>query len=205
MSEIILASLAVAGAYLMGSLPFAYWLARAVRGIDIRLAGSGNPGAVNVYRQVGGVAALVVMLLDGGKGAAAIILARWLEAPEIALYVAALAAVLGHNWSAFLGLRGGKGAATVMGISFAVLPLLTAIVVPFAVVFLMVTRNVVVSITLAFILLNALTIATSQSVPNIALCLALTILVAGTHLYRTGADLMPAIREKRWLDVTRVE
>ena len=205
MSDILLAFLVIVGAYFLGSLPFAYWLAKAVRGIDIRLAGSGNPGAVNVYRQAGGMVALVVLLLDCGKGALAVFLPQWLGAPDVAIYVAALTAVVGHNWSVFLGLRGGKGAATVMGISFAVLPLLTAIVVPLAALALMVTKNVVISITLAFILLNALTIATSQSVPNIALCLVLSTIVAGTHLYRTGAELMPAIREKRWLDITRVE
>ncbi|MFH1559976.1 MAG: glycerol-3-phosphate acyltransferase [Chloroflexota bacterium] len=205
MSHIIPVSLAVAGAYLLGSLPFAYWLAKAIGGIDIRLAGSGNPGAFNVYRQVGAMAALVVLILDGGKGVVAVFLPRWLGAPEIALYLVAPIAVVGHNWSVFLGLRGGKGAAIATGISFAVLPLLTATVVPFLALALMMTKNAVISMTFAFILLNVLTIATSQPVPLIALCLGLSTLVAVTHLYRAGAQILPAIREKRWLDVTRVE
>jgi glycerol-3-phosphate acyltransferase PlsY len=166
----------------LGSLPFAYWLSKAVGGIDIHTAGSGNPGAVNVYRKLGSVAALVVLLLDDGKGAAAVLLPRWLGAPDIALFAAALTAVVGHNWSVFLGLRGGKGTAFVMGISLAVLPLLTAIVVPFTVAALVITRNVGISITFSFILLNVLTIATSQPMPDIALCLVLTTLVAGTHI-----------------------
>ena len=151
------------------------------------------------------MASLAVLLLDGGKGALAIILPRWFGAPEIALFAAGLTAVVGHNWSLFLGLRGGKGAATVMGISFAMLPILTAIVVPFTALALMITRKVVISITFAFTLLNVLTIATSQPVPDIVLCLVLTAVVAATHLYRTGSVLMPAIRERRWVDLTRIE
>ena len=205
MSDIIPVFLAATLAYLLGSLPFAYWLPKVVKGMDIRLAGSGNPGAVNVYRQVGVLASLAVLLLDGGKGAIAILLPRWFGAPETALFAAALTAVVGHNWSVFLGLRGGKGAATVMGISFAMLPMLTAIVVALAALALMTTRNVVISMAFAFTLLNILTIATSQPVPDIALCLVLTTVVAGTHFYRTGAALMPAVRERRWLDLTRVE
>jgi glycerol-3-phosphate acyltransferase PlsY len=126
MSDFI--AISITAAYLLGSLPFAYWLARAVRGIDIRLAGSGNSGAVNVYRHVGRMAALTVLLLDGGKGAAAVFLLSWLGAPDVALYVAALTAAVGHNWSVFLGLRVGKPAVVVMCVSFAVLSLLTALV-----------------------------------------------------------------------------
>ena len=110
---------------------------------------------------------------------------------------------VGHNWSVFLGFNGGKGAATVMGVSFAVLPLLTALVVPVLITALFLTRNVVVSLAVAFIMLNVLTIATSQATAQIALCLGLTALVAGTHFYRSGPQILPAIREKRWLDVTR--
>ena len=87
MNHIVLASLAITGAFLLGSLPFAFWLAKAVGGIDIRLAGSGNAGALNVYRQVGGRAALVVVLLDAGKGAVAVLVPRWLGAPEMVIYL----------------------------------------------------------------------------------------------------------------------
>ena len=205
MNDYLPASLAIAGAFLLGSLPFAYWLAKAVGGIDIRRAGSGNAGALNVYRQVGAMAGLMVVLLDAGKGAVAVLLPRWLEAPEMVTYLAALAVVVGHNWSIFLGLRGGKGAAVVAGISLAMLPLLTAIVMPFLALALIVTKNVVVSIALAFILLNVLTIATSQPPAQIALCLGLSFIVVGTHLYRSGAQILPAIREKRWIDLTRME
>ncbi|MDA0987868.1 MAG: glycerol-3-phosphate acyltransferase [Chloroflexi bacterium] len=205
MSDFLPASVSIAGAFLLGSLPFAYWVARAVAGIDIRLAGSGNPGALNVYRQVGGKAALAVVLLDVAKGAVAVLLPRWLGAPEPVLYLAAFTAVAGHNWSVFLGLRGGKGAATVAGISLTLLPLLTVVVVPFLALALMMTKNAVVSIALTFILLNVLTIATAQPLAQIGLCMGLSILVAGTHLYRAGAQIVPAVKEKRWTDITRVE
>jgi glycerol-3-phosphate acyltransferase PlsY len=204
-SQILISTLVVSLAYMLGALPVAYLVAKAAKGVDIRQVGSGNPGALNVYRQVGTAAALVVLLLDVGEGAVVVFLSRWLGTSEMATYMAALAVVVGHNWSLFLGLRGGKGVATVMGISLAVLPVLTVVVVPFAALALGATRNVVISMAATFTLLNVLTIATSQPVHQIALCLGLTVLVASTHFYRAGPQMMPALRERRWMDATRVE
>ncbi|WP_437596305.1 glycerol-3-phosphate 1-O-acyltransferase PlsY [Sorangium sp. So ce590] len=105
-------------AYLLGAIPTGYLFARFVKGIDIRTVGSGNIGATNVLRAFGWRPGLVVMAADVAKGAlAAGPLASWLSAAPGGWVAAAggLTAVLGHDYTVFLGMRGGKGVATSCG------------------------------------------------------------------------------------------
>jgi glycerol-3-phosphate acyltransferase PlsY len=110
-------------AYLIGSIPFGLLLARMTTKTDIRLTGSGKTGATNVLRAAGKKVAAISLVLDVGKGAAAVIFAGLITGntthfiPEAA---AAMAAVIGHTWSIFLGFRGGRGVATYIG---AILPM----------------------------------------------------------------------------------
>jgi glycerol-3-phosphate acyltransferase PlsY len=101
------------GAYLLGSIPFGLLLTRFAGLGDIRQIGSGNIGATNVLRTGRKEIALATLLLDGGKGAVAILIARQIG-PNAAL-MAAGAAVLGHLFPVWLGFKGGKGVATTLG------------------------------------------------------------------------------------------
>lgn len=101
-------------AYLLGSLPFGLIMARAFGLGDIRSIGSGNIGATNVLRTGNRPAAALTLIGDAGKGAAAVLLARWLVG-EGAAGIAGLFAMLGHLYPVFLGFRGGKGVATFLG------------------------------------------------------------------------------------------
>ena len=114
--------------YLAGSVPFAFLLARRA-GIDVRIAGSGNVGAANVYRTSGLGIAIGVMLADAGKGAAAVLLAGGGAggAGSVASVAAGVAAVFGHVYPVWLGFRGGKGVATASGVFSVLSPLPTAI------------------------------------------------------------------------------
>lgn len=105
--------------YLLGSVPFGLLLTRAV-GTDIRSVGSGNIGATNVLRSGRKDLAAATLLLDGGKGAAAVLLARYF-ASEDAAVVAGVAAFAGHLFPVWLNFRGGKGVATLLGVSLAAL------------------------------------------------------------------------------------
>lgn len=116
----------VPAAYLSGAIPFAYLITRRAIGIDVRTVGSGNPGATNVLHVAGGRPALVVLLLDIAKGLVPILSSRLLGAPAEVLAAAALAAVVGHVYSVFLGGRGGKGVATAVGSFLGVAPTATA-------------------------------------------------------------------------------
>jgi glycerol-3-phosphate acyltransferase PlsY len=109
--------LAAVGGYGLGSVPFGLILTRAVGLGDIRAIGSGNIGATNVLRTGNKPLALATLLLDGGKGAVAVLLAGLAGGDEAAL--AAAGAMLGHTFPVWLGFRGGKGVATALGILLA--------------------------------------------------------------------------------------
>lgn len=184
--------------YLLGSIPTAYLMGKWQQGTDIRTLGSGNPGATNIGREVGIVPGILVLIIDALKGAFAILIGQRLGVPTTALYFAALAAVVGHNFSPFIGFKGGKGAATVLGISMLMLWQITAISGAAGLLVLVATRHVVWAMTGVFITLNALTIATGQPVGQIILCIVLSLLVAGTHFGRQRAQLMPALAKRDW-------
>jgi glycerol-3-phosphate acyltransferase PlsY len=104
--------------YLVGSIPFGVLITRAMGLGDLRSIGSGNIGATNVLRTGNRAAAFATLVLDGGKGAVAVLVARAI-AGEPAALVAALGAFLGHLFPVWLGFRGGKGVATFLGILLA--------------------------------------------------------------------------------------
>ena len=112
----------VLAAYLIGSIPFALLLARHW-GADLRLVGSGNLGAANVMRASGLTAGLLVALLDIGKGAASVWLARSVSNGAELPAAAGLAAILGHVYPIWLRFRGGKGVATACGVFSILTPL----------------------------------------------------------------------------------
>lgn len=109
--------------YLLGSIPFGLVLTKAAGLGDIRAIGSGNIGATNVLRTGRKGLALATLLLDGGKGAAAVLLAKFLIDAESVYLIAGVAAVLGHNFPVWLKFKGGKGVATTLGTMLAAAPL----------------------------------------------------------------------------------
>ena len=127
----IVIGLLLAMAYLLGSIPTGYLVAKLLKGIDIREHGSGNTGATNVLRVVGKPAGISVLIIDLLKGVAAIMGTRWLyplsqsnpSASTLAWLVtlSGLLAILGHSRSIWLGFTGGKSAATGLGVILALL------------------------------------------------------------------------------------
>jgi glycerol-3-phosphate acyltransferase PlsY len=111
--------LAVLLGYLTGSIPFAFLLAR-LRGVDVRVLGSGNVGATNVMRTTGTGRAIAVMALDLSKGIAAVLVAHALEARTPLVALAGVATIVGHIYPVWLRFHGGKGVAVAAGV-FAVL------------------------------------------------------------------------------------
>lgn len=113
----------VTGGYLLGSVPFGLILTRLAGYGDIRAIGSGNIGATNVLRTGNRKLAALTLLLDGGKGAAAVLLAQAVMTYDAGLW-AAFGAFLGHLFPVWLKFKGGKGVATTLGILLALQPLL---------------------------------------------------------------------------------
>lgn len=113
-------------AYVIGSIPTAVWVGKAFYGKDVREYGSGNAGATNTFRVLGGKAAIPVLLFDVFKGWAPVFfLAPWViegesADPVIFILLIGIAALLGHIFPVFAGFRGGKGIATSLGIVLAI-------------------------------------------------------------------------------------
>ena len=113
-----LAAVAACG-YLLGSIPFGVLITRAAGTGDVRNIGSGNIGATNVLRTGRKDLALATLLLDAGKGAVALLIARHLFESDVAGAIAGGAAFLGHLFPVWLGFKGGKGVATFFGLLLA--------------------------------------------------------------------------------------
>jgi glycerol-3-phosphate acyltransferase PlsY len=122
-------------AYLVGSIPFSVYLVRWATGRDVRQAGSGNPGATNALRLAGPKVGILTLLCDVTKGVLPVTAGRILGVEPLGLGLIALAVVVGHVYSVFLGFRGGKGVATAAGALGALSPwaMLAAVVLFFVV------------------------------------------------------------------------
>src|SRR4051812_2022363 len=123
--------------YAMGSVPFAFLLARRA-GIDVRVAGSGNVGAANVLRTTGLPLGVTVMVLDIGKGAASVLTAYAAAGTASSMAAAGAAAIVGHIYPVWLRFHGGKGVAVAAGVFAVLAPVatITASAVFFATVWL---------------------------------------------------------------------
>lgn len=122
-SSILAPALLILGGYLCGSVSFAYLAGRLLRGIDLRQHGSGKLSGSNVYHHVGVGGMVLVGLLDMGKAALPTWLALRLGQPLGVAVAAGLAAMAGHNWSLFFGLRGGRGIGSALGTLLVIFPL----------------------------------------------------------------------------------
>jgi glycerol-3-phosphate acyltransferase PlsY len=186
----------VAAAFLLGSIPFAYVAVRIAFRDDVRAYASGNPGATNAARHWSPrwrpVAFLGIFVLDGGKGyAAAALLPAWLGVASAWAPVAAgLAAVLGHVFTPFLLLRGGKGVATTIGVLFALEPVAATIALAAFAAVLLLTRVVAAgSLALAVTLPAAVLVHGVAPPPVAALAGALAVLIVVRHRANIGRML----------------
>ena len=108
--------------HLCGSVPSGLWIVKALHGIDIRDYGSKNIGTTNVFRTVGPKTAVLVLIADAFKGILAVwLVSSYFQNPVLDV-VTALGALLGHNYSVFLGFKGGKGVATALGLLVFLMP-----------------------------------------------------------------------------------
>lgn len=180
--------------YLLGATPFGLIVGRLTRGIDLRQHGSHRTGATNALRTLGTGPAAAVFLLDVAKGVGAVLLVRaaFGDDPLVgwAAAIAGFAAIVGHNWSAFIGFTGGRGVATSAGALGAMSPPSILILAP--VVALVIWRSRFVSLgsiigALGAPIITALLAAVgAATVPAIAFALASGILVTWAHADNIG-------------------
>ncbi len=134
-------------AYLIGSISIGYLFARWFKGVDIRKMGSGSAGATNISRLMGFKSAVLVLILDALKGYLAVFLAllmfqQNLLAGEWVVLLSGVAVIAGHNWPLFFSFKGGRGAATMLGVFLALIPVEALTVFAIVIVIIAVTRYV---------------------------------------------------------------
>lgn len=130
-------------AYLLGSIPFSYIFVKGFTGEDIRKTGSGNTGTTNALRSYGWKMGLLTLVCDIAKGFFSALIGLYL-AGEIGMYIAAVFAVVGHNFSIYLKFKGGKGIACATGALLLIQPIATVII--FAVCILIVVKIKIMSV-----------------------------------------------------------
>jgi len=148
--DILLAVIALVAAYLIGTFPSAYLMARLKKGVDIREVGSHNLGAMNTFYQIGFWPGMAVLLIDIGKGALGVAAAEWLGNGLVIQFLAGFAVVLGHSFPVWLKFRGGKGGAACIGILMFFMPWGVPIYLGVFLLLLLILRTPTISYSLAF-------------------------------------------------------
>jgi glycerol-3-phosphate acyltransferase PlsY len=170
-------------AYLIGSIPTAYLAARVLKGEDIRDLGDHNSGAANVSRNIGLRAGLAVGAFDIAKGAAPVVIAKLALDSLTVEMISGILVIAGHNWPIYLRLRGGRGAATAVGVLIATLPLLTLPLAAASLVLLYLTKKAIVALACFLILVPVLAWwpLFEYSFPQAGYSLLIPILVGVSH------------------------
>ena len=173
--------LAVLGGYLLGSMPFGYWVPKLIRGEDIRARGSGNVGASNVFRVYGRSLGIPVALLDLAKGFAAAALGLWVGDALIGV-LAAAAAMVGHAYPVFLRFqKGGKMVATAGGATLALAPLAAVVCIAVWLVIFVATRYASLASLVTALALAILVVVLDYPWPIIVFGIAATAAVIVLH------------------------
>jgi glycerol-3-phosphate acyltransferase PlsY len=186
--------IAVTLGYLFGSIPFALLVTRPL-GIDLRAAGSRNVGAANVLRTAGVAPAVAVMLLDGLKGAVAVLVARLMTGNLVVVTTAGLAAIVGHVYPAWLHFRGGKGVAASAGVFAMLAPYATAIAAVVFVGTIVVTRFISAGSIAGALTLAVAAAAGDAPAPVVVGAVLAAILVV--HRHRDNVSRLIAGTERR--------
>ena len=172
-------------AYAIGSIPSAYLFTRYMLGRDIRQLGDMNAGAANVFRNVGPKAGIAVGSIDIIKGALVIVLAKLLVDNTSMEMMAGGAAIAGHNFPVHLKFRGGRGAATAVGVLLASVPLIGLPVGALCILLLYVTKKAIYPLSVFLIAIPAFTWPVGYSVDLAVYAVAIPISIGLSHFYST--------------------
>jgi len=188
--------IAIVIGYLLGSVPSAYIAGRLKKGVDIRHLGGGNIGALNTMREIGIAAGLIVLLADIAKGALAVLVAQWLGLPLIWTLLVGFVAIAGHNWPVFLKFKGGKGAATALGVLLVLVPREFAISLAIIAIIIVVTSNIRLAIAVGLAFLPLFIWLFNGSVMLISYTLAISFFLAIRTVIGSGKNLTAADKKR---------
>ena len=174
--------------YFLGAIPTAYIAGRLFKGKDIREIGDGNVGAANAFRQLGAKIGTAVFFIDAAKGVLAILIAQAASLSQLTVLLTGAATVVGHNWSVFIGLKGGRGESTTIGVLLTLIAQPILILAGPALITLAIKRNVTVASCVLFIPLPLVCWWLGIPPMLISYSIALPCLVGFTHFLRTRHD-----------------
>jgi glycerol-3-phosphate acyltransferase PlsY len=179
-------------AYLIGAVPTAYLAVRWLKGQDVRSLGDGNAGAANAALVLGARGGLVVGAIDIAKGLAVVLLARGLLGSLIAEMIAGILVIIGHAWPVYLRGRGGRGAATAVGVLLATVPLAAAPLAGLSLVVLYFSKSSTRALAAMYIPLPFLAWwPAGYSYPLVVYSLAVPVLVGICHYLSLRRGLVP--------------
>ncbi|MBE3091329.1 MAG: glycerol-3-phosphate 1-O-acyltransferase PlsY [Candidatus Atribacteria bacterium] len=188
--------LIIISCYLLGSIPFGYIVGKLFKKVDIREFGSGNIGATNALRILGPLLASFVVIGDIGKGIFSIYLVQYFNIDNLLiLTIAGLAVICGHDWSLFLGFKGGKGIATTFGVVFALNPTISILALIIWGVVVITTRYVSLSSIFAVISIFIFTILFKQ--PYEYIIFSAIIMILGIFKHKENIERLKSKKERK--------
>jgi len=197
-------ALIIISCYLLGSIPFGYIVGKLFKKIDIREFGSGNIGATNALRILGPPLASFVVIGDIGKGIFSIYLVQYFNIDSsLILAIAGLAVICGHDWSLFLGFKGGKGIATTFGVVFALNPTISILALIIWGVVVITTRYVSLASIFAIISIFIFTILFKQ--PYEYIIFSAIILVLGIFKHKENIKRLKSKKERKIGEKIKIE
>jgi len=197
-------TLIIISCYLLGSIPFGYIVGKLFKKVDIREFGSGNIGATNALRILGPLLASFVVIGDIGKGIFSIYLVQYFNIDNLLiLTIAGLAVICGHDWSLFLGFKGGKGIATTFGVVFALNPTISILALIIWGVVVITTRYVSLSSIFAVISIFIFTILFKQ--PYEYIIFSAIIMILGIFKHKENIERLKSKKERKIGEKIKIE
>ena len=181
-------------AYLLGSIPTAYIYFKIKQNKDIRDHGSGNSGALNIWRSQNITSGTLVLIIDLIKAISIALTGKQLEISEIGFYTGTVCSVLGHNYPIYLRFKGGKGVSVVAGITLMTITIPSFFAGITIAIIALITRRPLWGILLGALVLNVLTLIIEQSISLSIWCAIMSLIVGVTHFSRRKDELIPAIK-----------
>ena len=182
--------------YVIGSLPTAYLFTRYILGRDIREIGDFNSGAANVFRNVGPKSGIAVGAIDIAKGSLVIVLSKILVDDPGMVMMAGAAALAGHNFPAHLKFKGGRGAATAVGVLIASFPIIGLPIGVAGLLLLYFTRKAIYPLTMFLVAIPVLAYAVGYSSALEVYAVAIPLIVGLSHFFTTR--VLNPDAEKTW-------
>ena len=176
--------------YLIGNVSFSFLLTKIMLKKDIREYGSGNAGTTKVLRVLGKKYAVMVLVGDVLKGVIVILVGRLFELSEVTVILCGLAVILGHNWPALLGFRGGKGIATSIGVFMTFDPVVALICVSIGVVIIIFSKYVSLGSVIGMGIFPLVVIALPRSIEEVLFAFCVSMI----SIYKHRANISRLIK-----------